>query len=54
MFHSPFRPPALMAMRSRGFRGEVHLLDDFRARGRDLVALACFVAAAGAAFWFGR
>ena len=41
------------AMQSRGFRGETHLLDDFRWEGRDTVALAGFGAAAALALWFG-
>lgn len=43
-----------MAMLSRGFRGEVYTLDDFRMRARDWVALAVFVGLAVLAFWFGR
>ncbi len=35
-----------MAMRARGFRGEVHLLQDARFRTRDGLALAAFVAVA--------
>ena len=42
------------AMQSRGFRGEVHVLDDFRMRGADWLALASFVAIAAAAAWVGR
>lgn len=41
------------AMRSRGFRGEVYLLDDFRMRARDWGAAALFAAAAALAFWRG-
>jgi cobalt/nickel transport system permease protein len=41
-----------LAMRSRGFRGEVHVLDDFRASARDWAALAGLLAAAVvAAIW---
>jgi cobalt/nickel transport system permease protein len=42
------------AMQSRGFRGEVQTLDNFRARWRDGFALAVFWAMAVAAFWLGR
>jgi cobalt/nickel transport system permease protein len=42
------------AMRSRGFRGEVHLLQDFRARPADWYWLAGFVLLIAAAFWYGR
>jgi cobalt/nickel transport system permease protein len=43
-----------MAMLSRGFRGEVYMLDDFQMRPRDWMALAGFLALAGLAFWLGR
>lgn len=43
-----------LAMQSRGFRGEVHTLDDFAMRRWDWLALAGFVAAAGAGLWLGR
>ncbi len=43
-----------LAMLSRGFRGEVETLDDFRMRSRDWLALGCFVTLASLAFWFGR
>lgn len=43
-----------LAMQSRGFRGEIHTLDEFRATPRDWFALAAFVAVAGAALWAGR
>ena len=42
------------AMLSRGFRGEVHVLDDFKAALFDWFMLACFAAMAAAAFYFGR
>jgi cobalt/nickel transport system permease protein len=42
-----------LAMRSRGFRGEVYLLDDFRMRALDWCGAALFAAAAAAAFWGG-
>jgi cobalt/nickel transport system permease protein len=35
-----------LSMRSRGFRGEIRILDDFRARPRDWLALAAFLAVA--------
>jgi cobalt ECF transporter T component CbiQ len=38
-----------LAMQSRGFRGEVHLLDDFRMRAIDWLWLAGFAIAAAAA-----
>ena len=41
------------AMQSRGFRGEVHTLDDFRWQRRDGYALAGFFAAAALALWVG-
>jgi energy-coupling factor transporter transmembrane protein EcfT len=43
-----------LAMQSRGFRGQVHVLDDFRMRRRDWVALATFVGAAALTLWIGR
>jgi cobalt/nickel transport system permease protein len=43
-----------LAMRSRGFRGEVHLLQDFRARASDWGWLAGFAVLALAALWWGR
>ena len=43
-----------LAMQSRGFRGEVYVLDDFRMRARDWTALAAFTALAAAAAWAGR
>jgi cobalt ECF transporter T component CbiQ len=43
-----------LAMQSRGFRGEVYTLDDFRMRRMDWLALAAFVTAAAALFWLGR
>jgi cobalt/nickel transport system permease protein len=42
------------AMRSRGFRGEVHLLQDFRARATDWCWLAGFALLAATALWYGR
>ncbi|MFN7920440.1 MAG: cobalt ECF transporter T component CbiQ [Bryobacteraceae bacterium] len=43
-----------LAMRSRGYRGEVHLLDQFRMQSRDWAALAGFLGAAAAAWGAGR
>ncbi len=43
-----------LAMQSRGFRGEVHVLPDFRARAADWGWLAGFVFLAAAALWWGR
>lgn len=43
-----------LAMRSRGFRGEVHLLQDFRARATDWCWLAGFGLLAAASLWWGR
>jgi cobalt/nickel transport system permease protein len=43
-----------LAMQSRGFRGEVYLLDDFRMKPRDWAAAAGFAALAAAAIWAGR
>jgi cobalt ECF transporter T component CbiQ len=43
-----------LAMLSRGFRGEVPLLKDFRMRTRDYLGLSVLVVLAGAAVWIGR
>ncbi len=43
-----------LAMQARGFRGEVYLLDDFRARPADWVWCAGFALLAAAALWGGR
>ncbi len=43
-----------LAMQSRGFLGEVHLLHDFEFRFRDGVGVAAFVACAVVAIWAGR
>jgi cobalt/nickel transport system permease protein len=43
-----------LAMQSRGFRGEVYVLGEFRATGRDRLWLAAFIALAGLALWMGR
>lgn len=43
-----------LAMQSRGFRGEVYVLDDFAMHGRDWLALGVFLLAAAALFFLGR
>jgi cobalt/nickel transport system permease protein len=43
-----------LAMRSRGFQGEVYVLDEFRTDWFDWVMLAAFVTVAALAFWLGR
>jgi energy-coupling factor transporter transmembrane protein EcfT len=43
-----------LAMRSRGFRGEIHLMQDFRARTTDWFWLAGFGFMAAASLWWGR
>ncbi len=43
-----------LAMLSRGFDGEVHVLSDFRMNRRDYLALSFFLVAAAAAAWVGR
>ena len=43
-----------LAMQSRGFRGEVYVLDEFRASARDRCWLAAFIALAALALWMGR
>jgi cobalt/nickel transport system permease protein len=43
-----------LAMQSRGFRGEVYLLDDFRMQPRDWAAACGFAALTAAAIWAGR
>jgi len=43
-----------LAMQSRGFRGEVRLLTDFRLRARDYVAMTGFAAAAVVSVMAGR
>jgi cobalt/nickel transport system permease protein len=42
-----------MAMIARGYRGEVHLLDDFRMQPVDWIALPAFLAVAALAIWLG-
>jgi energy-coupling factor transporter transmembrane protein EcfT len=41
-------------MQARGFRGEVRLLDEFRLRGWDYVAICGFAVAVAAAAMAGR
>jgi cobalt/nickel transport system permease protein len=43
-----------LAMRSRGFRGEVYVLDEFRTNWFDWVMLSLFAAIAVLALWLGR
>jgi len=43
-----------LAMQSRGFRGEVRILDDFRMNSWDYVGLLAFLCAGGVAVWIGR
>jgi cobalt/nickel transport system permease protein len=43
-----------LSMLSRGFRGEVRLLNEFRLQARDYAALAIFVAMGLGAIWIGR
>jgi cobalt ECF transporter T component CbiQ len=43
-----------LAMQSRGFRGEVYLLDDFQLKPRDWAAATAFAALTIAAIWAGR
>jgi cobalt ECF transporter T component CbiQ len=43
-----------LAMRARGFRGEVYLLDEFRTSALDWIMLTLSVLVTGLALWFGR
>ena len=43
-----------LAMQSRGFRGEVRILSDFRMKSWDYVGLLAFLCAGGIAVWIGR
>ncbi|MGH9502959.1 MAG: cobalt ECF transporter T component CbiQ [Terriglobales bacterium] len=43
-----------LAMRARGFQGEVYVLDEFQTGWFDWVMLALFITAAAVAFWLGR
>ena len=43
-----------IAMQSRGFRGDIRVLSDFRMRAWDFVGLLAFLCAGGTAVWMGR
>ena len=43
-----------LAMQSRGFRGEVYTLDEFKMQRRDWLALTGFLSISLFAFWLGR
>ncbi|MEJ2009088.1 MAG: cobalt ECF transporter T component CbiQ [Acidobacteriota bacterium] len=43
-----------LAMQSRGYRGDVSLLDEFQVRRFDWIMLAGFALISAAAFWLGR
>jgi len=43
-----------LAMQARGFRGDIHLLENPSMRSKDWLGLAAFSGLAGAAMWFGR
>lgn len=43
-----------LAMRSRGFQGEVYVLDESRIGWFDWIMLAAFITVAALALWFGR
>ncbi len=43
-----------LAMQSRGYRGEIYTLDEFRMTPRDWFALVAFIAVAALALWVGR
>jgi cobalt/nickel transport system permease protein len=43
-----------LAMRSRGFQGDIYVLDEFQTGWFDWVMLALFTVIAALAFWFGR
>jgi energy-coupling factor transporter transmembrane protein EcfT len=43
-----------LAMLSRGFRGDIRLLTDFRMRARDYAGLITFLFIGGFAAWVGR
>jgi cobalt ECF transporter T component CbiQ len=43
-----------LAMRSRGFQGEVYILDEFQSGWFDWLMLAVFISIAAVAFWWGR
>ena len=41
-------------MQARGFRGDVHLLDNPTMRSKDWLGLAAFASIASLAMWLGR
>ena len=41
-----------MAMQSRGFRGEVYILDEFTLRRNDYIAIPVILLICGVGFWF--
>jgi energy-coupling factor transporter transmembrane protein EcfT len=43
-----------LAMQARGFRGEVHVLDEFQMSASDWFGLAAFAGLGAAALWMGR
>jgi cobalt ECF transporter T component CbiQ len=43
-----------LAMQSRGFSGEAHVLSDFTMKRRDYAGLAVLLALSATAFWWGR
>ena len=43
-----------LAMQSRGFRGEVYVMQDFRAKTADWIWLAAFTTLAASGLWLGR
>jgi energy-coupling factor transporter transmembrane protein EcfT len=43
-----------MAMQSRGFRGEVYVLEEFEMSAKDWFGLGTFVTLAAGALWMGR
>lgn len=43
-----------LAMQSRGYRGDISVLDEFQVQSFDWLMLAGFAAITAAAFWFGR
>ena len=43
-----------LAMQSRGFRGDIRILSDFRMRSWDYLGLAAFLGAGGLSVWIGR
>ncbi len=43
-----------LAMQSRGFRGEVRILSDFRMKSWDYIGLLAFLCVGGIAVWIGR